>query len=95
MWGFAVGEHLTREHVLSNMLSISSLHPGKNGLLARFLPVLLKQPFPQGFTAEKSLECECKQQVPGELVTGGTRTFPALVGTGWFLGVTLGWAGWE
>jgi len=61
----------------------------EDGFLAWFLPVLSAQPFPRGFTAEKSLECECKQRVPGELGMGGTSMFPALVGPGWFLGVTL------
>lgn len=63
----------------------------EDGFLAWFLPVLSEQPFPRGFMAEKSLGRECKQHVPGELVMGGTRMFPALVGTGWFLGVMPCW----
>lgn len=75
--------------MLSNML------PALFSILGRWFPGTvppnaLTAAFPLRFYSREKL-VNANSMFLGDLVMGGTHMLPALVGTGWFLGVMLTW----
>lgn len=80
MWGFASGEHLIGDHLLSDML------PALFSTLGRWFPGMvppnaLTAAFPLRFYSRKNL-VNANSMFLGDLGMGETHMLPALVGAG-------------
>lgn len=76
-------------------ITLSNMLPALFSILGRWFPGTvppnaLTAAFPLRFYSREKL-VNANSMFLGDLVMGGTHMLPALVGTGWFLGVMLSW----